>query len=548
MPSNLTTTTPLESAATMWPARADDAFKIVSALPGRVRLRFGRPYSTAGHLHGFAAHIAAQPAVSEVEVIPEASSVLVIYDRKMQDTPAFVTRLRSITAADFGANGTAVHQEHVHQKIRARGRAAAKNGASGARSVVHAEDIPLDTRHKVTHMVMPTVAVAASALNAPPVIVVALVAIAAIPLIKRVLGDAKRREFTSDELDLLNIGQMTFEASYFPASAIIWLTSLGDLARRRTFVAARKRHHKTITDPAHAHSPIPHEGVVEFVSSAVLNDSALDRAASKTHKSVTGYFVALAVAAPLVTQDFGLFMGVLKPLYDFMRALRFGMPVTMLSAMAHASRHGALVRSGRAVDALARFDAIVFFTVPSGEDAATLRRHMGQLMRRGVECFVFSGDAEVEEIRSVAKHGGHHRALVEPMPEDRSQIVTHLIGRGYRVGVVEGGNEPRHWTDTAAVRIHAPEASMVEDIGADVVLRHRNLRSLAHAIDVARHALLVTRQNVAMSTTAALVNLSLAFVPPLPATMISTAATVAISANSSRLPEDEEDLDDAPAT
>src|SRR5437660_618166 len=73
----------------MSPGNSEKApFRITSAIPGRVRIRFARPYSRPERLDACARRLTGLPGTPEIEVVPDAASLIIRYDARRRDPAA----------------------------------------------------------------------------------------------------------------------------------------------------------------------------------------------------------------------------------------------------------------------------------------------------------------------------------------------------------------------------------------------------------------------------------------------------------------------------
>ncbi|WP_414548537.1 heavy metal translocating P-type ATPase [Anabaena sp. CCY 0017] len=88
---------------------------------------------------------------------------------------------------------------------------------------------------------------------------------------------------------------------------------------------------------------------------------------------------------------------------DFVTGIRVSLPTTFLAALHHATRHGVLIRSGRALEKLAQVDTLVF------DKTGTLTK----------------GNIEVVEVETVAGRMSSHRLLT--LAASAEQRLTHPV-------------------------------------------------------------------------------------------------------------------------
>jgi heavy metal translocating P-type ATPase len=97
---------------------------------------------------------------------------------------------------------------------------------------------------------------------------------------------------------------------------------------------------------------------VQLMQAAPVHDTRVEDYASKLANDAVMPTLFLSAVIFAITRDPSRS---LAPLHlDFGHALRIAIPTTVLSALTYAARHGVYIRSGRALELLARIDTIVF--------------------------------------------------------------------------------------------------------------------------------------------------------------------------------------------
>lgn len=96
----------------------------------------------------------------------------------------------------------------------------------------------------------------------------------------------------------------------------------------------------------------------DLMQSAPVHDTRVEDYAAKVANAMIMPTVCLSGAIFALT---GNFNSAIAPLQiDFSHGIRLSVPTTILAAMTHAARHGVYIRSGRALEILARTDTVVF--------------------------------------------------------------------------------------------------------------------------------------------------------------------------------------------
>jgi cation transport ATPase len=529
MPIQPTTRTSSSAPAAM--------FAVVSAVPGRVRVRLTDPRSPAAWLKLLAKQLAHLVAVEEVHIVADARSLIVRYDRALRSLQSLLDDIQAGASAPIGP-----HEEHAtghrkHAPVTSIGASASHNGASSRHfhEPVRAGDVPSTPQYSTATMLVPTAALAIAAIEVVPAgLAVVAIAASAVPIAARAIDNLRRRRFAVDEIDLLNVALGTAQGAYLPSAAISWMVHLGAVMRGGAVSHAVHKHHTAkITAAQHHIKHRPPERTAELIENALVNDTEFEGASKRTKAKLTAPFIGAAAVMTLFTQDLGMIVGVLKPLYDYATAMRFGTPTILMNAMSHAAHHGPVFTSSKAMENLAKSDALVLFTTAGFADRHRLRHRVERFLHRGVHRIVVPTREEAQDLAKMAVRRGYTHAIIEALPADPKQIVEELIHQGHTVSVIYGAEHDHAWIAAAQVKISLPDVGAKNGSG-DIHLAYADLRGLPHAIDVSRHAMLLARQNRVVATAAAGINLSLAFVPPVAATFVSTVATALQASNSHR--------------
>lgn len=114
---------------------------------------------------------------------------------------------------------------------------------------------------------------------------------------------------------------------------------------------------------------------IELVKQAPVHDTRMENYAANIADRAVIPAMLLAGVVWAMTRDPARAASILT--LDFVTGIRVSVPTTFLAALTHASRHGVLIRSGRALEQLAKVDTIVF------DKTGTLTR--GDVSAIGVE-------------------------------------------------------------------------------------------------------------------------------------------------------------------
>ncbi len=515
-------------------AKLDELYTVTSAIPGRIRLQLCSRQGSSGRLRRWADWLSSAGPFRNIDVAEGSGSLILHYDaRRYSIQEALDSAARSAIVADSArppqnlASNELEHRDYIKQPDIVE-------ISIGRTQHIKAKEYRAPSRSNVVKMILPTLAVVIGAIEAvPAVLVVAVVAASIAPSAIKAFDEARARRLSIDQLDLLNVTVAVADGALLPAAMISWLINFGDVIRSRTMLKSLERHVQ-VRLSASRNGDIAHTISTKLLlENALLTDTQFQGYSSRLHVRASAPFVGLAGLISLSTQDIGFIVGVLKPLYDFAGAVRFGVPAILLNAMSNTTQHGGVFRTGRAVEKLAKVDAIIFFSTNRFKSRKVLHRRIKQLVKRGINHFVMPTQAEAEDVYSIATSLGKQFVIAEPIPQNPANVIGLLHRHGHTVAVVEDGGQEEEWCSQADVRIGLPAAELTHE-KIDIFARHSDLRGIGHTIDLSRHSMAIAQQNLGVSAFAAGLNLGLAFVPPLAASTVSTLATAVLAYNVNR--------------
>ncbi|MFH7030005.1 MAG: heavy metal translocating P-type ATPase [Heteroscytonema crispum UTEX LB 1556] len=138
---------------------------------------------------------------------------------------------------------------------------------------------------------------------------------------------------------------------------------------------------------------------VELLQSAPVHDTRVEDYAAKIADATIAPTLLLSGAIFALTRDFSR---ALAPLHlDFSHSIRIAVPSTILAALTFAARHGIYIRSGRALEILARTDTVVF------DKTGTLTQGNAEVVAIKTASAEISS-AEVLEVAASAEQGNTH--------------------------------------------------------------------------------------------------------------------------------------------
>jgi cation transport ATPase len=401
--------------------------------------------------------------------------------------------------------------------------------ASGQLKITRAQDIPAGKGPGYKPMIVPTVAVALAALEAVPVAVVgSVVALAALPIARRVGAGVRSRKITVDELDLANVAWLALQGEFLVAGIIAWLISLGELIRGRTVRYARQEISRlaALAERGEARPDLGERDharrVLEAIRNAPLSDTRVENVSTKAANSLSLPVFAAAVAAFLLTRDPADFISIMKPRTDFAFGQGFSVPATLLNAVTATTPQGPLFTGGSALERLARVDAVVFAGGGASLGEAPRKSLANALLDRGIRRLLIPNAPPAGR--------GRPRARTELLAERTEAMVLRLKEQGYTVAVVGDRVDDSPAFREADIRISLDRDPDITRSRADVVLLRGDISALPIAVDVARETMRIVRQNTAVAAGAAAVNLTTALlrISPAPLSTIINTGSIAI--------------------
>ncbi|HEY9800570.1 MAG TPA: heavy metal translocating P-type ATPase [Leptolyngbyaceae cyanobacterium] len=167
---------------------------------------------------------------------------------------------------------------------------------------------------------------------------------------------------------------------------------------------------------------------VQLMQAAPVHDTRVEDYASKLANALIAPTLLLSGLIFALTRDVSR---ALAPLHlDFGHAIRIAVPTTALAAVTYAARHGIYIRSGRALEMLARIDTIVF------DKTGTLTQGNAAVVEVKTAHEEISPQ-EILELAASAEQGNSHpvASAIIRYAEENSVVIKPSTTKDYRVGL-----------------------------------------------------------------------------------------------------------------
>jgi P-type E1-E2 ATPase len=165
------------------------------------------------------------------------------------------------------------------------------------------------------------------------------------------------------------------------------------------------------------------------------------------------------------------------------------------------------------------------------------RAVVDELRLTGIERLWLATGDRAAAARTVSRQLGLDGWTAQMMPEDKVELVRRLRGEGRRVAVVGDGINDAAAMAEADVGVAVGEGADLAREAADIVLHGEGIAALLEAVRLARQAMSLVRQNVAVTAVpnAAALGMAVAgHLAPLTATVVNNGSTLVAAANGLR--------------
>ncbi|MBV9387231.1 MAG: hypothetical protein JOZ78_12480 [Chroococcidiopsidaceae cyanobacterium CP_BM_ER_R8_30] len=313
-------------------------------------------------------------------------------------------------------------------------------------------------------------------LSIPFLLIGGLIASAAVPVFNRAIaGLVDERKFKVDVLDSLWITLQTLQGQYLAAALMINLAQTGATVRDMSAIADQRQLIELLDSP---NRQVEQDETQRSCQSE-------DKPGPATNTQIGDYIeeVSDKLVVPTLLVSGGIFAltGNLSPALaplqlDFGTGIGIAVPTTIHAALTYAARSNVYIRSGRALEVLSCTDTVIFGLNSSltQEIANSASR---TLTSQGISSYMLTND--------------NQQAV--------NEVVRGLHKDGRVVAYVSSGSSDTSIANEVDVSVClAKETEDIKGFSADIVLIGDDLSQLVYAIDIAKHAMKIVYQNVAI--------------------------------------------------
>jgi len=433
-------------------------YQVVHTSTGRCRIRIPQVASDSEYASKLYWLVKSLDFVTSVRINPAASSLIVIYDtsRVLSATAQedIFTCIQQASTAEIPLESTPTEYE-VGQQVNAWERLGLPVLSLGVALLAG----PLE-------------------LSIPFLLIGGLIAGAAVPIFSRAIaGIVDQRKFKVDVLDSLWITLQALQGQYVASALMVNLAQTGVTMRDMTAIA-NQRQTLELLDSPNSYAWVERDGIQQR-----LPLKKVDKVAPATDTQVGDYVgeVSDRLVVPTLFLSGSIFAltgdisPALAPLQlDFGTGIGIAVPTTILAALTYAARNGIYIHSGRALEVLARTDTVVFdLTGTLSQGIATSTS--GILTAQGISSYLLTS--------------ANQQAV--------NEVVLGLHNDGKTVAYVGTGLSDLS-VAYADVSVCLTEETDIERVSADVVLIGNDLSQLIHALNIAKQAMDIVYQNIAI--------------------------------------------------
>lgn len=319
-------------------------------------------------------------------------------------------------------------------------------------------------------------------LSIPFLLVGGLIASAALPIFSRAIaGIADDRKIKVDVLDSLWITLQALQGQYVAPALMISLIETGTTLRELT-ARTEERQTLELLNSTDRCVWVERDGEEQWLPVGEVHQG--DRAIAAVTNTRVGDLVEevsdrLVVPTLLLSGSIFALTGNISPALaplqlDFGTGIGIALPTAILAAFTSLARSGVFIRDGRTLEVLARTDTVVFDLTGSRREAIATGA-IETLNAQGIVTYLVTDENQLRV----------------------SEFVRELREDGRTVAYVGHGSNDTAVT-CADVYVSLAGIIDIEQEKADVLLVGEDLRGLTHAIHIARQAIEIVYQNVAI--------------------------------------------------
>ncbi len=426
-------------------------YQVVHTTAGRCRIRVPQVASDSEYAGKLKWLVESLDFVSSVRINPTTSSLIVSFDTSVVSSTAaqaeIFTCIQQANIAEIPLKPTPTEHE-VEPQVNAWERLGLPVISLGVAILAG----PLE-------------------LSIPFLVVGGLIAAAGVPIFSRAIaGMVDERKFKVDLLDSLWITLQTLQGQYVaPALMIGLLETSATMRDLRAGVAESQ------TIDLLNYLPDPYAWVEQDGSQQRL-PVAYTEVGDKVEEVADRLIVPTLLLSGSIFAVTGNMLPALAPLQlDFGTGIGIAVPTTILAALTYAARNGVYIRNGRVLELLARIDTVVFGLTGTLTEAIATS---------------VSGTLTAQDIKTYLISAGNQQVL--------NDVVRGLHNDGKTVAYVGDGLSDTPVASDPDVSVCLGQETDFEKVSADVVLLGNDLKQLIHAINIAKQAMEIVYQNIAL--------------------------------------------------
>lgn len=420
--------------------------RVVSDIPGRMRVSCEPRHDASAALSALCGRLAALPGVT-VRQVPHAASVVAEYDPAGTQRAAVLACVdRMIATLQAPAPSRAQKPSRPLQFIGAPGLAVALAAAEAA----------------------------------PPLLVIGALAYAGIPVARRAFAAAREKRLATEHFDIYNLIALASGGAYLTGGLITLLLGLQQYTRAVTarcqLDAAAQTGDVGLSPSARTKAAAT---LARRIDELPVGDTAWQRRAPRTEGVAAVPLLGAAAAAALLSGNIARLTDSARAVLDIQNGIEFSVQAAARTAMIAAARHGVLVLRGQALEQLAAVDTVIL--IDSGARRSDERDLIRSLQAMGLQV-----------VRARSSEGKPRtRGGLQPSV----QAAVERLRARKRTPVVVG---PAEAMCTGAARMLTGASPDTAPDDAEALLLDPELLGLGAALVACRSAERTMRQNVGL--------------------------------------------------